>query len=808
MAVVGAISVAMLAGVLMLENRVQDAKATRTGTAHVESAAYLNSLQQMLSNQQFCTQNLNANMGQQTINYNPLNGSSLSQTKLTFNNLTSTASGEPSVTLAGQTTSQQMVLSNLVASEKPYIDLSKNFQYFGTQSTGAPGVVGNQCYGATLHADVDLETQTTLQQQQQPSGPRRSIGSQTVGADYPIVLMTNPGNQLAGCFLGIASSVCKPPAPPVITNWAPDNSCHDGWKTTAFTIQFAVSNAVSSTMTCTSSTGAPVVTNVTNQTSYSGNTVPNFIGCTLTAVNQVGDSVSQSTSLNFNSNECDTSSIQLTNVPACVNAGQGFTVNWSDGANDLNDLITLNFNATPLQTYTTSVTPHSGTANFTAPSTPVASLMITANDNDVQGDGGGATASVQVKATPTVSSFSVNPLSYDADHIPANVTLSWTTSGVDSVDLNNGGGTSLPANSAQSIGAPTTTTTYTLTAHGGCTGTPDATSSVTVTVTPCSCDPTVAAATPLGQAFNDSCGQPKCTGQEPAPACPMVTNSVSYQIGPSNCGPINNVNNNNNWTWESTITGQWRQAGGSGDHPAGKAMPPFMCSNYFLSVPADAAAIQGVEVDWADSSDNGVSVLQSITLMNNSTVLGTKTLNLRLNNKSNPGEAIIHTGGSTDLWGATLTPAIITGGGFQVDFQYIDNGDRMYFFDGQSGQPTPQGVTVWYTVPATPPPSCGSASMVYYTSPPTSNLCGDGSTPVVSGSGPYTWQCPANCDGGPVNCQSNPTAPPPVPACETAGGFCSNTCPTSPSPMVRFLCSQSAATGCGTDAFCVHETVP
>ena len=76
-------------------------------------------------------------------------------------------------------------------------------------------------------------------------------------------------------------------------------------------------------------------------------------------------------------------------------------------------------------------------------------------------------------AAPTVDSFSVTPTSMTAGE---SATLSWTTTGADSVSIN--GGPSLPADGSSSV-SPTTTTTYTVTATGA-SGT--ATHSVVVTV--------------------------------------------------------------------------------------------------------------------------------------------------------------------------------------------------------------------------------------------------------------------------------------------------------------------------------------
>ena len=101
------------------------------------------------------------------------------------------------------------------------------------------------------------------------------------------------------------------------------------------------------------------------------------------------------------------------------------------------------------------------------------------------GPGGTHIRSVTIGVNPpapdptTIDSFSVTPSTITEGN---SATLSWTTSGADSVSINNGVGAGLALDGNISV-SPTVTTTYTLTAGGP--GGP-ATSNVTVTVEPAS----------------------------------------------------------------------------------------------------------------------------------------------------------------------------------------------------------------------------------------------------------------------------------------------------------------------------------
>jgi len=576
--VVGVLSIAMLGGVLALENYLQQAVTTRTGGAHVESNAYFDSLQQALSNQQVCQANIANLVGGSSIAYNPLSPSAMPQPNtLTFNKIMTT--GNNSATLAGLGTgSAQNVLSNLVTTQKPYIDLTKNFQYFGVQDPNGSlplGFGGNQCFSATLHADVNLETQVPsrsdggVQQQQQSTGPRRTIGSLTTGADFPITLAVGPDGTVQSCFVGMASNFCKLPNPPVITTWQPDTLCHDTWggAYSNYQILWGVTGATTATMTCTAAPGvtslnltAPAPQSFT-QAQYS--LTSGFSNCTFTAYNSVGDSVSQSTGLNFTTGECDTSTISLQNVPACVNVGQNFQIGWTDNARDTNDAITVNFGSPPTQqTQVASLASgSSGNMTFVAPSAPTLAAPISATDNDSSGNSG-YSATMQVKSIPAITQFQPSSTSFTAPIAPgAMFTLSWATTGADSVDISNVG-TGVGASSpGTSIAVPSATTTYTLTAHGGCTSASDVSQSVTVSI--CSC--IVGNQTGVSSlSTTDTCGNlnPSCPGfGTGVPASCGSSNGQSFSTAPSTelCGTGNTVStgvtpSGSGWSWECSGT--------------------------------------------------------------------------------------------------------------------------------------------------------------------------------------------------------------------------------------------------------------
>lgn len=68
------------------------------------------------------------------------------------------------------------------------------------------------------------------------------------------------------------------------------------------------------------------------------------------------------------------------------------------------------------------------------------------------------------------------------------------------------------------------------------------------------------------------------------------------------------------------------------------------------------------------------------------------------------------------------------------------------------------GLTVWdgttCVAPAVVNGSCGTSNGSSFTSAPTSGLCGDGSLPAVSGSGPWTWSCAGSNGGTTASCSA------------------------------------------------------
>lgn len=121
--------------------------------------------------------------------------------------------------------------------------------------------------------------------------------------------------------------------------------------------------------------------------------------------------------------------------------------------------------------------------------------------------------------------------------------------------------------------------------------------------------------------------------------------------------------------------------------------------------------------------------------------------------------------------------------------------------------------------------ACGTASGSTVAIPPTSNLCADGSTPDVSGTGPWNWSCPgmnggpaASCSaqkidyciaGGVVPCIVMPGAP-----INASCGTSANTCNSgSPTGYSAGSCGGSASWNCnsingGTNASCTKANSP
>jgi len=755
--VVGTISVAMLVGALALGKRVMQSNVIRTSGANIEANAYLTSLQKLMTSQQFCEQNLKSNLQTTTaFQYDPISQAKPVPlpTTMQFNRI-STAAGqnESSVVMAGAGTGpgSQNAMSNLVMTTAPFIDLTSGFQYFGVQpSPGPSGIAGNKCFSAMFHAGAYLAGPTGQ------TGGYRAIGSNTVSAIFPIVVMTDSTGQFQSCMAGIPSQICAPPTPPTITNFTVTtvNGCTDAWKAGSYTVSWSTANATNVTMECSSSTQdtTPLPQALSGSINQSFFTIDSgFHGCTLTAYDSIGDYVQQPTTLNFNPGECDKSTISIPTYPACVNVGQSFNIGWQDSADNPNDAITVSFNSTSQTVAIGSEGSSTGTMTFTAPATVPAPnpLVMSASDNDPQGFSS-TNVNISVSPTPGPPTLSVSQANYTTDQLPQNVTLTWNAPNADKVNITASTGpavgTGLGASGSMAVPVQNATTVYTLTAYGGCGDATTATTTATVNVQGCTCVAANEAATTFGQPSQDSCLNLNSSCPGTLNNCTTTPQQYTATINYHQCPPFgDHPQGPDPQMWEDQ-SGQWRLYGGSTDHPFNTVMPPLNCTSMFFGVPSNAT-ITGVQVNYGLVDDFGQSVLTDLKLLYGGSVIADKNVNQVCTHKPSVGSH--STGGSADMWGAALTPAIVNDPSFTIDFQFTDNQSRMYF------EGTTTTATVYANIPTGQNGTCGSSAGSGMTSSPTTNLCtsGTGSVPAFDvPSGAWTWTCSGTCGGTPTSC--------------------------------------------------------
>jgi hypothetical protein len=110
------------------------------------------------------------------------------------------------------------------------------------------------------------------------------------------------------------------------------------------------------------------------------------------------------------------------------------------------------------------------------------------------------------------------------------------------------------------------------------------------------------------------------------------------------------------------------------------------------------------------------------------------------------------------------------------------------------------GSTASCSAPAPSPVNgvCGSANGTVVATIPTTNLCGDGSSPYVSGLGPWTWTCAGSNGGSSASCMANysgPTASP-SPGGVCGGQNCGISVPGGPGPDNVNNCSTMCSVSC------------
>ena len=148
--------------------------------------------------------------------------------------------------------------------------------------------------------------------------------------------------------------------------------------------------------------------------------------------------------------------------------------------------------------------------------------------------------------------------------------------------------------------------------------------------------------------------------------------------------------NSSQYEYNATGGGQIRTAGGVS---SGVLTDYIVADNFGLAVPT-AATIVGVEatIEWSGQED-GTGILQNVSLYNGGSAIGTVKTPVVSNTLAGDTTFI---GGTEDIWGATLTPAIVNGStfgfGIQVQAENVFPGTTRSFFYKWT-------LAVYYTTP-------------------------------------------------------------------------------------------------------------
>lgn len=125
---------------------------------------------------------------------------------------------------------------------------------------------------------------------------------------------------------------------------------------------------------------------------------------------------------------------------------------------------------------------------------------------------------------------------------------------------------------------------------------------------------------------------------------------------------------------------------------ANKTSHYLKATNFGFTIPA-GATINGVVVEWEIKANNGNATDNSIKLVKGGTITG----NDRVSGTVPTTEAFVSYGGSTDLWGLTLTASDINASTFGAVYSFeTATSGLSSIVSVDSCQ-----ITVYYTLPAT-----------------------------------------------------------------------------------------------------------
>ncbi|MCF6252500.1 MAG: PKD domain-containing protein [Methylococcaceae bacterium] len=249
------------------------------------------------------------------------------------------------------------------------------------------------------------------------------------------------------------------------------------------------------------------------------------------------------------------------------------------------------------------------------------------------GDSGTTTSSVTINIQPpsqppTIDSFAASPATISAGQ---SASLSWTTTGADSVSIDNGGGTGLLADS-NTLVTPVATTSYTLTATGPG-GTVTATQTVTVQESP------IENLNITTFKYRTNKKEWKIAGNS---SIPGPGNSMTIYVGPTVAGsPVLgtvSVDSLGNWSLKKKKTGifpdstgmisiqssqggTWEGISGVGPAPGSTLPPPSLPTVDSFSTSASIITVGDTAIlSWTTSNADSISINGGVSLSANGNI--------------------------------------------------------------------------------------------------------------------------------------------------------------------------------------------
>ena len=551
----GTLAAVSLVGIIMVSKYGQNAVALRTPASQIEISDLVQKIQQSINDPNICTSALIGAVATQ-----PFVSSSPTPMPLP-SSITGTTSGGSSILVAawGMTLNGVSVATPAQSETLGIPPLQilgcPNCNYGVQPSPGPAGVQGLNCAQANLHVVTSKELP--------PSSPggvtntgvspdRKTMGSLLDQHDIPITILTNSANVIQGCFGGSAKNICTVANAASASNLVVSSSCIDNGTTTA-TVTWVAPTASSVTLVCN---GVPISVSAPATAAAGGVTisnpgVPTSTGtttCVLTPINAAGIAGASVTSNAFTSQTtaCAPSMVTISTSPAsCVNTGAAFNLAWTD--TDATSGATINVTGTDGFSYS-GTTLNQAAQAMVAPAAVPAGGMITYSATDVMtGNSASPPAALTVMTAPVTPVLSMtNPASgtYALTSPPANISFSWTTTGISTATLTGSDGSSFVSTTGSAnLPAPAVAGAYTYSASatGGCPGTPALTSNtVTLTVTASPSPPVSVSPSPSpSPSLSASCGSANGVATTTQPASNLCSDGSVPTVSSSG----------GNWTW-------------------------------------------------------------------------------------------------------------------------------------------------------------------------------------------------------------------------------------------------------------------